>query len=246
MKSGVKTKKKKNLHHKNTRMSTNSGLHRKNCVNFYEIWGENQKKRLSSQKLREFPRILVFFFKNVRIFTNSEVISSILGVSGLELNSSSTEPVKFFGVQSSAWGEGTILVWGSSSGLGAHGPRIPPSPRTYAESNFQLFRFYSLLVISKSILIGQNSRTKTKVESKLSSNWSSRKVPMKNFLLKTKRNLSEQNRSTKTYRNRPIQIALCGYTSQIQLHNPGRNAYETNIPNTKISKILKLPEYYLE
>ena len=49
----------------------------------------------------------------------------ILGVSGLELHSSSTEPDKFFGAQCSTWG-GKIFVWGgTSSGLGAHGPGMP-------------------------------------------------------------------------------------------------------------------------
>ena len=54
------------------------------------------------------------------------------------------------------------------------------------------------------------------------------------FLLKTKQNLSEQNRSTKTYRDRPIQLAHYCYTSQILMHNLGYTAYETNILNTRI------------
>ena len=82
------------------------------------------------------------------------------------------------------------------------------------------------------------------VKSKLSPNSSSLQVPIKNFPLKTKRNHSEKNRSTKTYRDRPIQIALYVYTSQIQMHDLGQTAYETNIPNTRISRILELSEYY--
>ena len=92
-------------------------------------------------------------------------------------------------------------------------------------------------------LICQNSRTKTMVKPKLSPNSSSRLVPIKNFQLKTKRNFSEQNRSAKAYRDRPIQIALYGCTSQIQMHNLGQTAYKSNIPNTKISRILELSKY---
>ena len=40
---------------------------------FDEIWGKDQKKRSSSQKIRECLRILVFISKNARICTKSEV-----------------------------------------------------------------------------------------------------------------------------------------------------------------------------
>ena len=43
--------------------------------------------------------------------TNSGVIASILGVSGLKQHSSSTEPVTFFGAQTSLGGHNSCL-WG--------------------------------------------------------------------------------------------------------------------------------------
>ena len=65
----------------------------------------------------------VFIAKSTKkqfLLTNSGVITSILGVSGLELHSSSTKPVNFFGAQLSLGGAqfsrgggGTILVWGA-------------------------------------------------------------------------------------------------------------------------------------
>ena len=55
------------------------------------------------------------------LLTNSGVITSILGVSGLKLHSSRTEPVNFF--------LGTILAGGHNSCLGGHGPEMPPPPR---------------------------------------------------------------------------------------------------------------------
>ena len=59
------------------------------------------------------------------LLTNSGVITSILGVSGLELLSSGTEPVTFFGAQSSLW-EHNSRLRGTSSDFGAW-PRMPPS-----------------------------------------------------------------------------------------------------------------------
>ena len=128
--------------------------------------GVKSKKKSSSQKIGECPRIVVFISKNARIFTKSEVntkkkvfipkytrffmnsgvkpqkksvfiakstkkqflltnsgvITSILGVSGLELHSSNTKPVNFFGAQLSLGG-GTILTWGGhNSRLGGTAP----------------------------------------------------------------------------------------------------------------------------
>ena len=50
---------------------------------------------------------------------NSGVITSILGVSGLELHSSSTEPVNFFRAKFSFGGVQADI-------LGGHGPEMPP------------------------------------------------------------------------------------------------------------------------
>ena len=61
---------------------------------------------------------------------------------------------------------------------------------------------------------------------------------MKNFLLKTKQNLSEQNRSTKTYRDRPIQIAL-----YLRLQKPNTDAHcstSAKLPSKLISRKLEL------
>ena len=48
---------------KNTRSSTKFARHRKKRANFHKLWGEDKKKRFSSQKLREVPQILVFIPK---------------------------------------------------------------------------------------------------------------------------------------------------------------------------------------
>ena len=76
-KPGAKTKKEK-------------GLYLKNCSNFCEFWGETTRKR-------------VFIAKSAKkqfLLTNSGLITKSLGVSGLELHSSSTKPITFFGAQS--------------------------------------------------------------------------------------------------------------------------------------------------
>ena len=56
---------------------------------------------------------------------NSGIITSIFGVSGIELLSIGTKPITFIGAQSSLGG--IILVWGgTSSDMGEHGRGIPP------------------------------------------------------------------------------------------------------------------------
>ena len=82
-----------------------------------------KKKALHLKKMREFLRILgwnhkkrIFITKSAKkqfLLTNSGVITSILGVSDLELHFSGTELVTFFGVQSSLGG--TVLVWGAKA-----------------------------------------------------------------------------------------------------------------------------------
>ena len=98
-------------------------------ANFHEIWGR-PKKSSSSQKMYKFPRIPGWTTKKSAkkqfLLTNSEVITSILGVLGLELHSSGTEPVTFFGAQSSLGGH-HILVWGGhKQWFGCHSPGIYP------------------------------------------------------------------------------------------------------------------------
>ena len=95
--------KKKVFVSKTARISTNSRAktdkkkkkkrhHLKKWANFYEFWGESTKKGslLQNLPIKQF------------LLTNSGVITSVLGVSGLELHSSGTEPkITFHGAQSS-------------------------------------------------------------------------------------------------------------------------------------------------
>ena len=53
------------------------------------------------------------------------MMTSILGVSGLKLDSCGTEPVTFFGAQSSLGGHNSRLG-GTSSDLVGHGLGMPP------------------------------------------------------------------------------------------------------------------------
>ena len=109
-------------------------LYLKICADFHEFWGEN-KKSSSSQKMLEFSRIpgwnhkkRVFITKSEKkqlLLTNSGVITSILGVSGLELHFSGTEPVILFGAQSSLGGHNSCSG-STSSDLGRHWPGMPP------------------------------------------------------------------------------------------------------------------------
>ena len=69
----------------------------------------------------------VFVAKSTKkhfLLTNSGVITSILGVSGLELLSSSSEPVNFFEAQSSIGGHNSRLG-GHEQWFGGHSPRMP-------------------------------------------------------------------------------------------------------------------------
>ena len=59
------------------------------------------------------------------LLTNSGVITSILGVSGPELHSSSTEPINFFGPQSSLGGA-QFLFEGHKQSFGEAWPRNAP------------------------------------------------------------------------------------------------------------------------
>ena len=82
-------------------------LYPKNCANFHEFWGETTKRKGSFlQNLQIFAK----FAKKQFLLTNFGVITSILGVSGLELHSSDTEPVTFFGGTTRLGG--TTLIWG--------------------------------------------------------------------------------------------------------------------------------------
>ena len=114
--------KKKIFISKYARIFTNSGVktkkafHLKKCANFHEFRGETTKERIFITKSA----------KKQFLLANSGVIISILGVSGLELHFSSTEPVTFFGAQSSLGGHSSCLG-GTSSDLGGARPQnVPP------------------------------------------------------------------------------------------------------------------------
>ena len=115
---GKDQKKKKIFISQNVQISTNSkvkiekkGLHLKKCANFHEFCGETKKIRSLLQNLQ----------KRHFLLTNSGVITSILGVSGLKLHSSGNELVTFFGAQSSLWGAqfsfGGVqaVIWGGTA-----------------------------------------------------------------------------------------------------------------------------------
>ena len=98
-------------------MDQKKGFNLKKCANFYEFRGETTKKKGSLlQNLR----------KKQFLLTNSGVITStILGVSGLELHFSDTQPVIFFGAQVLLGGHSSCLG-GTSSDLGRHSSGMPP------------------------------------------------------------------------------------------------------------------------
>ena len=79
------------------------GFHLKKCTDFHEFWDQTTKKKR------------IFLAKSAKeqfLLSNSGVITSILGVSGLKLHSSDTEPVTFFGTQLSL--EGTQFSFGGA------------------------------------------------------------------------------------------------------------------------------------
>ena len=96
--------------------------------------GVNTKKSSSSQKMREFSQIprrnhkkegLYYkICKKQFLLTNSGVITSILGVLGLELHFSDTDSITFFPAQFSLGG--TILVWGAQAVIWETRPRNAP------------------------------------------------------------------------------------------------------------------------
>ena len=77
----------------------------------------------------------VFITKSAKeqfLLTNSGVITSILGVSGLELHFSGTEPVTFFRAQSSLGGH-NFCLGDTSSDLGGTAPKCPPLRLAYCK-----------------------------------------------------------------------------------------------------------------
>ena len=72
------------------------------------------------------------------------------------INKFSTQKSQFFYVFVSQF----TITWPTIHKIGTHDALI----NSYFDSEFQLSRFYCLLVVSKSILICQNTRTKTKIQ----------------------------------------------------------------------------------
>ena len=117
------------------------GLQLKNCANFHKVWGKDQKKkvfiskyaRISTNSGMKLQKKRVFIAKSARkqfLLTKSGVTTSILGVSGLKLHSSGTEPVTFFGAQFS-FGGAQAVIWG-------FGPGMPPPPGAGSDWQLQL------------------------------------------------------------------------------------------------------------
>ena len=134
----------------------------KKCANFYEFRSEITKNGSLLQNLR----------KNSSWLTNSRVITSILEVSGLELHSSGTEPVTFFGGQFSLGGA-QFSFGGHKQWFGGRGPRLPP--RCWACCNFTaIYRTVTIAFSLKRLLkIGFIEEMKTI--------WGNKEVPQTFF-----------------------------------------------------------------
>ena len=123
-----KDQKKKRFSSQNIRECPQILVSSQNCANFLVIWGENQKKKkvfipkytwIFINSGVKPQKQTVFNAKRTKkqfLLTNSGVITSILGVSGLELLSSSTKHVNFFRAQAVFWG--------------GYGPGTPPVARS--------------------------------------------------------------------------------------------------------------------
>ena len=126
----MNTKKSKKIS-KNAQISTNSGLHFKKCAISTKPEVKTKKKVFIPQNARitinsevKPQNQTVFIAKCTKkqfLLTNSGMMPSILGVSSLELHSSSSESVNFFGAQFllggaqfSFEGEQTV-IWGGAA-----------------------------------------------------------------------------------------------------------------------------------
>ena len=90
------------------------------------------------------PKQTVFITKSMKksfLLTNSGVTSSILRVSGLELHSSSTEPVNFFGAQSLFGGGAQPVI------LGGMAPQCPSVAPGLLQMNYPLNSKFCLYVL---------------------------------------------------------------------------------------------------
>ena len=108
----------------------NKGLHPEIYENFDDLVGATTQTNNLYCKI----------YKKKFLLTNSGLINSILGVSGLELHSSRTEPVNFFEAQSSLR-EAQFSFWDAQAVIwGGHGLGIPPrGARTRWRKAFQVW-----------------------------------------------------------------------------------------------------------
>ena len=97
--------------------------------------------------------IRIFIAKSAKkqfLLTNFGVIPSISGVSGLELHFSGTEPVTFFGAQTSLgaqflFGEVQAVIWGgTSSDLQGTAPKRPPWRRAWLRHDMEWNRNFGM------------------------------------------------------------------------------------------------------
>ena len=110
------------------KISTNSGCRLKILAIFYKFLSEDQKtktkERSSSQKFYEIRCESTKFTKKPFLLANSRAVNTILGVLGLDLHSSSPEPVTFFGAQSSLGGH-NFRLGGHKQSFGGARPKMP-------------------------------------------------------------------------------------------------------------------------
>ena len=109
---------KKGLHYKN---STLSGCRLKILGIFRELLSEDQKKkkRSSSQKFDEIRCEFTKITKKQFLLASSKTVNTNLGVLGIDLHSSSPEPVNFFVAQFSLGEHYFRLGWHKQSFGGA-------------------------------------------------------------------------------------------------------------------------------
>ena len=125
---------------KSLRWKPKKRLPLKKCAYFDKIWGKDNKEKRKVFILKYTGIFMdsgvkplkqtVFIAKSTKkkqfLLTNSRVITSSLGASGLELHSSNTEPVTFFGVQSSLGERHNSRLGEHKQWFGGHGPGMPP------------------------------------------------------------------------------------------------------------------------
>ena len=143
--------KKNGLHAQKWPNFANFAFHLKRRANFHKFCGKDQNKQKKSLHPKTYlhfmnygvkpPKQTVFISKSTKkpfLLTISGVTSSILGVSGLELHSSSTEPVNIHGAQSSLeearflFGGAQAVIWGGTA------PECPPRGAGLDAQDFKL------------------------------------------------------------------------------------------------------------